>query len=150
MVMIGNHLKKLMSAQIDRISLVEGMQQVITGLREQGVRLAIVTSNAERNVRQVIGERNIACFDFIETGVSMFGKTGKFQKVLKKAGISAGEAFSIGDEVRDLKSSRALQMPFGAVTWGYTARAMLEQHAPEALFVRPEQILETVLPGEPQ
>lgn len=141
MVLIGNHLKKLMSAQIDRIPLVEGMQQVITGLFEQGVRLAIVTSNSAKNVRCVLGARNIARFDYVETSVSMFGKKSRFQKILRKAGLAAHEALSIGDEVRDLQSSRALQIPFGAVTWGYTDRKMLQQHQPEAMFERPEEIL---------
>jgi phosphoglycolate phosphatase len=143
-VIIGNHLKKLMTSQIGKINLVGGMEPVIERLGEEGVRLAVVTSNAEKNVRHVLGSRNLAYFDIIESGVSIFGKKSKFQKILKKTGIPASQALSIGDEVRDLKSSRAAKIPFGAVTWGYTNLITLQAHSPEEMFTQPDQILEAV------
>ena len=143
-VIIGNHLKKMMAAQIEHIRLVSGMQAVLETLGKEGVRLALVTSNAEANVRRVLGPGNMAMFDFIESGVSMFGKKRKFQKILKQAGIPANQALSIGDEVRDLKSAQAASIPFGAVTWGYTDVSALQAHAPEAVFSRPDQILEAM------
>lgn len=143
-VIIGNHLKKLMTSQISKICLVSGMEAVIERLAKEGVKLAVVTSNAEQNVRQVLGSRNLAYFAAIESGVSIFGKKNKFQKILKKTGIPASQALSIGDEVRDLKSSRAAKIPFGAVTWGYTDLATLQAHSPEEVFTQPDQILDAV------
>jgi phosphoglycolate phosphatase len=143
---IGNHLKKLMNSQIDKICLVSGMQSVIEMLQKQEIKLAVVTSNSEKNVRQVLGPQNISYFDFIESGVSMFGKKNKFQKILKKTGIPAYETLSIGDEVRDLKSAHEAQIPFGAVTWGYTDLKTLQKHSPEEVFDNPQQILEAVNP----
>ena len=145
MVVIGNHLKKLMTSQIGSISLVDGMEFVIEQLGKAGVKLAVVTSNAEANVRLVLGARNLAYFDIIESGVSLFGKKGRFLKILKKTGIPASQALSIGDEVRDLKSSRAAKIPFGAVNWGYTDLTMLQKHAPEEVFTHPDQILEATI-----
>ena len=147
MIVIGNHLKKLMSSQIGSICLVNGMEAVIQQLGKAGVKLAVVTSNAEANVRQVLGARNLAYFDLIESGVSLFGKKARFQKILKKTGISASRALSIGDEVRDLKSSRAAKIPFGAVNWGYTDLTMLQMHSPDEVFTQPEQILEATIPS---
>jgi phosphoglycolate phosphatase len=146
-VMIGNHLKKLMSSQIEKINLVDGMQSVIEELGEQNIKLAVVTSNAEKNVRRVLGPQNMAYFSVIETGVSMFGKKSKFQKVLKKTGIAAGEALSIGDEIRDLKSAQEAKIPFGAVSWGYTALKTLRSHSPDEEFDHPDQILRAVSPA---
>jgi len=143
-ILIGNHLKKLMTSQIGEIRLVTGMQSVIERLGTAGVKLAVVTSNAEKNVRYVLGPGCLAYIDWIESGVSLFGKERKFQQILRKTGIPAGRTLSIGDEVRDLHSSRAANIPFGAVTWGYTDRQILQAHAPEALFEHPEQILEAV------
>lgn len=143
-MLIGNHLKRLMSSQIDEIHLVNGMQCVIERLGEAGVKMAVVTSNAEKNVRHVLGPGSLAHFDWIESGVSLFGKKKKFEQILRKSGIPAGQALSIGDEVRDLHSARAANIPFGAVTWGYTDRQILQAHAPEAVFEHPEQILEAV------
>jgi phosphoglycolate phosphatase len=145
MVIIGNHLKKLMSRQIGSISLVNGMEAVIEQLGITGVKLAVVTSNAEANVRQVLGARSLPYFDTIESGVSLFGKKARFQKILKKTGILASQALSIGDEVRDLKSSRAAKIPFGAVNWGYTDLTILQKHSPEEVFTQPDQILEATI-----
>ncbi len=144
MLLIGNHLKKLMSSQIDKIQLVQGMPAVIAALRQRNIRLAIVTSNAQKNVQRVLGTTNMACFDWIETGASLFGKKGKFRKILDKAGVAAHEAFSIGDEVRDLQSSRELKIPFGAVTWGYTDSLTLQSYHPTAIFENPAQILASI------
>lgn len=147
MLLIGNHLKKLMNAQIEQINLVNGMQAVIDTLSQQDIQLAIVTSNAEKNVRQVLGPQNMARFHYMESGVSMFGKKKVFEKILKKSKIVSQEALSIGDEVRDLKSARDARIPFGAVTWGYTARGALQKHAPEALFDHPREIIEMMQGG---
>jgi len=148
-VLIGNHLKKLMNSQINQIRLVSGMQSVIETLGKQNIKLAVVTSNAEKNVRRVLGPHNMPYFSLIESGASMFGKKGRFLKILKKTGIPASETLSIGDEVRDLKSAREAQIHFGAVTWGYTDYKTLQQHAPEEIFYHPNQILEAIRSYQP-
>jgi phosphoglycolate phosphatase len=147
MFVIGTHLKKLMSSQIDQICLVSGMREVIEALVQQGVQLAVVTSNASENVRLALGPETIPHFFSVMGGVAMFGKKKKFQSLLRQTGIPAAQALSIGDEVRDLKSARAAKIPFGAVTWGYTDLSMLQAHAPEEVFDSPEQILEAVSRG---
>ena len=146
LILIGSHLKRLMSSQIDQIRLVNGMQPVLAALHSQGVRLAVVTSNAEKNVRRVLGPENMAYFPIIESGVSMFGKKRSFEKVLKRSGVQAHEALCVGDELRDLKSAREARIPFAAVAWGYTAACTLHAHAPDALFEHPAQILTAVSP----
>lgn len=144
-IIIGNHLKKMMNHQIEKILMVDGIQSVIETLAAQDIRLSIVTSNAEHNVRLVLGQ-HINYFDFIESGVSLFGKKNKFLKILKKTRIPSHEALCIGDEVRDLKSSHAAKIPFGAVSWGYTDRQTLLNHSPESIFDNPGQILEVICP----
>lgn len=144
LVTIGNYLKKMMSSQIQQVQMVNGMQSVLLALGRQGVKLAVVTSNADQNVRAVLGDPCLTFFQTIESGVSMFGKKSRFQTILKQTGIPASQALSIGDEVRDLKSSHAARLPFGAVNWGYTDMTLLQQHHPEEIFLHPEQILEAV------
>ena len=64
--------------------------------------------------------------------------------ILRKTGIQAGRALSIGDEVRDLKSSRQAGIDFGAATWGYNTVERLQEHKPEMIFTEPLQILEAL------
>lgn len=144
-MVIGEHLQKLMTSQIDRVCLVDGMQNVIDTLSQNGVMLAVVSSNAEKNVRQVLGAVNAAKIVDFECGVSLFGKKAKFMKILKRVGAAANEAISIGDEVRDMKSSRQAKIPFGAVAWGYTHLDTLLAYTPDTVFRRPEEILNAVM-----
>jgi len=143
-VQIGNHLQKMMMQQIHQITLIEGMQSVLDTLVGEGVRLAVVSSNAEENIRKVLGSHNAAYFEHFECGVSMFGKKSKFLKILKKTGVSAGHTLCIGDEVRDIQSAKQAHIPFGAVGWGYTHLQILQTHAPEEVFHSPQQILQAL------
>jgi len=141
MVRIGSHVQKKMASQIENIRLVDGMQMVLDKLIGMGIKMAVVSSNDEQNIRQVLGPDNAAHFVAFECGVSIFGKKAKFEKVLKKTNTQPGQALCLGDEVRDLKSAQQAGIAFGAVTWGYTAAEMFQTHAPDALFNRPEEIL---------
>jgi phosphoglycolate phosphatase len=139
---MGRHLTRLMSSQIEQVRLVDGMQPVIDSLAYQGVRMAIITSNAEKNVRRVLGPHNMARIEFLESGVSMFGKKRKIHKILQRSGVAASDVLSIGDEVRDLKSSHEAQVDFGAVAWGTTDLATLQKHSPKQVFQHPVEILQ--------
>lgn len=141
MTRMGAHLKKRMSSEIERIQLVGGMQGVIDGLKAMGVRMAVVSSNAEGNVRQVLGEQNEPYFEAFECGVKLFGKKAKFEKILRRTGVAPQRVLSLGDEVRDLRASRQAGISFGAVTWGYADPETLRSHAPDALFEHPDEIL---------
>ena len=141
MVRIGSHVQKKMASQIENIRLVDGMQKVLDTLIEARIKLAVVSSNDEQNIRQVLGPRNAAHFEAFECGVSIFGKKAKFEKVLKTTNTPPNQALCLGDEVRDLKSAQQAGIAFGAVTWGYTAAEMFRTHTPKAIFDQPEEIL---------
>jgi phosphoglycolate phosphatase len=143
-VRIGNYLKKKMSAEIENIRLAEGMQTVIDKLVSLRIKLAIVSSNKEENVRKVLGEQYAPLFEHYECGVSIYGKASKFKKILKASGVSSEQALSIGDEVRDLKSSHKVGIAFGAATWGYTDLETLSANNPDKLFTEPLQILDII------
>ena len=47
--------------------------------------------------------------------------------MLKRTGIAARDAISIGDEVRDGEAARQAGIDFGAVSWGYGSMKALRQ-----------------------
>lgn len=141
MTRMGTHLKKRMASEIEQIQLVDGMQEVIDGLHDRGIRLAVVSSNAEGNVRRVLGEHNATYFETFECGVKLGGKRVKFEKILRRTGVAPNLTLSLGDELRDLKASRQSGIKFGAVTWGYADAETLQSHGPDALFKHPKEIL---------
>ena len=53
----------------------------------------------------------------------MFGKAANYKAILKRTGICAADAISIGDEVRDGEAAGQAGIDFGAVSWGYARPA---------------------------
>lgn len=124
----------LMRQNADSIRVFERVEDTLLYLANQGVTLAIVTSNSYDNVSQILGPTNTKLFRHFECGMSMFGKPPRIRKVLKQTGISCHEAIYIGDQVSDLEAARKVSVAFGAVSWGYGTIEALRQHFPEEEF----------------
>jgi phosphoglycolate phosphatase len=98
------------------------------------MRIAVVTSNSEENVRRVLGHRNAGLIDHYACGASIFGKPPKFRQVLRRSGVPAHKTICIGDEVRDAEAARSLGIPFAAVSWGYAKPELLAAQTPDRMF----------------
>ncbi|BCA58998.1 HAD hydrolase-like protein [Sphingomonas sp. HMP6] len=142
---IGRYVHALLAQQADRIALFDGIVPVLQHLAANGVRIALVTSNAEDNARAILGPTNAAMFERFECGASLFGKARRYRRVLRKTGIAASQVISIGDETRDVVAAKKVGVTSAAVLWGYANRAALTQLQPDFLFERPDQVLDVVL-----
>jgi phosphoglycolate phosphatase len=131
---IGIDMRRLMAEDIRQIRLFDGVGAMLQGLSDRRVALAIVTSNADDNVRHVLGADHAALIRYYACGAPLLGKRGKLRSVLKKSGVRPAEAIFIGDEIRDIEAARAEGIPFGAVAWGYTHVEALEAYAPAEVF----------------
>ena len=74
----------LMKQHAASISLFEHVDDLLLHLADNGVTLAIVSSNSYDNVSQILGPTNIKLISQFECGMSMFGKPARIQKVLRK------------------------------------------------------------------
>ena len=142
---IGHYVHALLAQQADRIALFDGIVPVLQHLAANGVRIALVTSNAEDNARAILGPTNAAMFERFECGASLFGKARRYRRVLRKTGMAASQVISIGDETRDVVAAKKVGVTSAAVLWGYANRAALTQLQPDFLFERPDQVLDVVL-----
>jgi phosphoglycolate phosphatase len=134
MPMIAAHMRRMMADDIDGIPLFDGVPEMLRDLKARDMRLAVVTSNSEENVRRVLGHRNAGLIDHYACGASIFGKPPKFRQVLRRSGVRAHEAICIGDEVRDAEAARSLGVPFAAVSWGYATPELLASQEPDQMF----------------
>ena len=132
---MASDVRKRMAQEIDQIPLFPGIAEMLRALAQAGATLAVVSSNAEANVRQVLGPQNTQLFHTFDCGVSVFGKATKLKSVLKKCAVPPGAAILIGDEIRDGHAARKAGVAFGAVAWGYTNPAALQAMAPEEYFL---------------
>ena len=142
---IANYGLGLLAKEFDRLRLFEGIEALLQTLSNQGIKLAIVTSNRYENVYKVLGPQNAALIDYYECGASLFGKQSKLKKVLKKSGVRPDEAICIGDEIRDIEAAQKAKIPFGAVAWGYTKVEALQACAPNEVFTSVAEMAEKIL-----
>ena len=106
-----------------------------------GIRIALVTSNAEHNARAILGEANARHIEQWECGASLFGKAPRFRRVIRRARLPLAAVLSIGDETRDLTAARTVGIDGAAVLWGYANRDILTALGPVTAFEAPAQVL---------
>lgn len=139
----------LMRENAARIPLFEGVREALHGLDREGVRLAIVSSNSEQNVRLVLGPHLSALFGHYECGMSVFGKAGRIRKVVKRAAVPAAHALYVGDQALDADAARRAGVAFGAVSWGYAPIEALRRVEPDREFGTPAELLHILRPPSP-
>jgi phosphoglycolate phosphatase len=142
---IARHVHALLAEQIDQIAPFDGIDALLETLEAGGVRLAIVTSNSEANVRTVLAPATTARIELFECGASLFGKARLFRRVLRRSGLAPHQVIAIGDETRDITAARKAGVSAGAVLWGYANRAALTRLEPDVLFETPGDVTQLLL-----
>ncbi|WP_339032625.1 HAD family hydrolase [Bradyrhizobium symbiodeficiens] len=143
---IARHARRLKAEAASEISLFAGVETMLRTLADNGVQLALVTSDSEANAREKLGP-SAALFSHFDCAASVFGKPAKFRQVMRRAGVELGQVIAIGDEVRDIEAARAVGIACGAVCWGYAAPAALRALGPNHVFERMDEIVGAVCPG---
>ena len=114
---IARHMRALTAQNIDQIKLFGWVGDLLLELKSNGITIALVSSNSASNIQLVLGPY-APLVDHYETGSSLFGKSAKFKRVLKTLNVQAGEAVSVGDEVRDVDAARSAGIVSIGVAWG--------------------------------
>ncbi len=132
--LIAAHMRRRKAREIGETKLFPGAQEMLLRLAEGGIAIFVVSSNAEHNVRQVMGPSAVRPVRSFACGVPVFGKARRFRDVVRASGFPAQSAIAIGDEIRDIEAARAAGIAAGAVAWGYTRADALRKHAPDLMF----------------
>jgi phosphoglycolate phosphatase len=127
------YMHNLFAEGMHDIALFPGASEMLFALHEAGVKLALVSSNAETNVRHVLGTA-AGTIDHYACGASLWGKAQKFAGVLRTLRQSPAGTIAIGDEIRDIDAAHQAGLAVGVMTFGYNSRKALERRGPEYLF----------------
>ena len=131
---IARHMRAAKASALSAIPLFSGVDSMLRRLSDGGIRLAMVSSDSEANVRATLGPVNASLIGDYACEASLFGKPTHLRGVLKLSGVPARDAIYIGDEVRDADAARRVGIPFGAVTWGFAAPEALRAANPAVMF----------------
>lgn len=98
-------------------------------------RLAIISSNTESNIQELLSQEIQEYFFHIESA-GMFTKSKHITSLRKQLGLKKHEVLYIGDESRDMHAARRASVECMAVTWGV-------QHKDSLLASRPTMLAQT-------
>jgi phosphoglycolate phosphatase len=141
------HMRALMTRDIEKIHLFDGVDRMLRQLSNQGIALAVVSSNAEDNIRRVLGPDSASLVDDYACGATIFGKAAKIRAVLRSSNVSAREVIYIGDEIRDFEAAKQAGLSFGAVAWGYTRAETLAALSPTLMLMRVDDVADALAPA---
>ena len=135
---------------MNEFAVLPGFKTLCQKLLDRGLKLAIVSSNREENIRKYLKRNNIEFFTdiFCDKGRSLFVKHKTLKRFLKTHDILPENAVYVGDESRDVVACKKTGIAVISATWGWDSRDVLELvnphnlvDTPEELFVKVSQIL---------
>ena len=141
---IVTRARKELAHSMPRVQPFDGIPTALAQLREQGVRVGLLTSNNRRNVDLFLRGHPIT-FDFVSTGSGLWGKHRRLAKLMRQYKLTREHTAYVGDEIRDLEAARTLGVRAVAVEWGYTSRELLAAHAPDQLVPQVSALAPTLL-----
>ncbi|MEA5549676.1 HAD-IA family hydrolase [Anabaena cylindrica UHCC 0172] len=124
---------------------ISGIPEALIELKNEGYQLGIITSNSQENVTEFLKCNDLDyLFEFIHSGVTIFGKTTIINNVLRQRQIKTQSVIYVGDETRDIEASKKANIKVIAVTWGFNSAEALAKEHPNFLIDHPSELLEVI------
>ena len=138
---VKGELKK----KIPELKPIPGIQEALVELKDKGLRLGIITSNSKVNVKEFLNINNLdSFFEFVHTGVTIFGKTTIINNVLRQKQIKTQDVVYVGDETRDIEASKKAHIKVIGVSWGFNSEEALAKQNPDFLIRHPRELVEII------
>lgn len=130
-----------LNREIAGLQPIPGIKEALLELKQQGHHLGIVTSNSRQNVIAFLKAQAMdELFDFIDSGLTLFGKGRIIQQILRQNRIDPATAIYVGDETRDVEAARKIGIKVIAVCWGFNSCDVLAAQNPDALILQPAEL----------
>jgi phosphoglycolate phosphatase-like HAD superfamily hydrolase len=131
--------------EIQYLNSIPGIKEALIQLKYEGNILGILTSNSEENVRIFLKKQGMEeLFSFVYSETTLFSKHKIIRKFMKENYLSSEEIVYVGDETRDIESSKKIPIKVIAVSWGFNSREVLAKHKPDFLIHKPSELIEVM------
>jgi phosphoglycolate phosphatase len=138
-------VKSELKNKIQELKPIPGIKEALIELQHHGYKLGIITSNSRENVTNFLQINELdTLFDFIYSGVTIFGKTTIINNVLRQKQFKPQTVIYVGDETRDIEASKKANIKVIAVTWGFNAPEILARQNPDFLIHQPSELLPVI------
>jgi len=138
-------IKGELKSKIPELKPIPGIKEALINLKNAGHRLGIITSNSKDNVTEFLRINELDnLFEFIYSGITIFGKTTIINNLLKQKQLKPEEVIYVGDETRDIEASKKANIKVVAVSWGFNSPEVLAKQNPNYLIHHPSELLDVV------
>ncbi|MDY3559509.1 HAD-IA family hydrolase [Gemmata sp. JC673] len=128
--------------EADRLKLVTGLPEVLAALATSGMKLGILSSNREDNIRRCLRANGVeGRFAFVVGYPRLFGKAKALKRIIRAEQIDHSEVLYVGDELRDIEAAKKVGAKVAAVTWGFHTVELLRSGAPDFVVTTPDELL---------
>ena len=114
---------------IPQLTVYPGIKEMLFDLKDQGYKLAIISTNSVKNISAFLDQQQIDVFDDI-ISANLFGKHHSIHKFLSKYRLSPKELLYVGDESRDIIACKKCEVSCVWVSWGYDVEETIKKDAP--------------------
>lgn len=138
-------MKQLYKNHIVELDLVEGIPELLYGLKSKGYQLGILSSNTTENINQFLTTHNISIFDYVFVASNIFGKDKAIKKLIQHYKLPKDQVLYIGDEIRDAEACHKIGVSFVGVSWGFDSVELLSKGRYKALVYDPMEVYEALI-----
>ncbi|MMZ48164.1 Pyrophosphatase PpaX [compost metagenome] len=138
--MLVKEMKQLYKSYIIELDLVEGISDLLYGLKSKGYQLGILSSNTEDNINHFLKTNNIQVFDYVFVASNLFGKDKAIKKLINHYQLPKEQVLYIGDELRDVEACQKINIPFVGVAWGFDSEELLSKGNSKIIVHDPHEV----------
>jgi phosphoglycolate phosphatase len=132
---------KLYKHSIKDLNLFAGVKELLEELNACEFQLAIVSTNAERNIRECLERNQIDFISEIICSNNMFGKNEDIKRFMKAHDLEDSEVIYVGDEARDIIAGKKSGVNVIWVSWGFDHIDNAKKEDPNYIVNEPHEIL---------
>ncbi len=126
--------QKLLKKHMDEINAYsEDIKVILSDVKSISRKTGIVSSNLIINIKSFLNKYDISDLDFIVSS-PLFSKENKIKRIIRRYRIKPEQILYIGDEVRDITSSRKAGVNIASASWGYNSKNLLMQNNPDFIM----------------
>lgn len=135
----------------DKTKAYDGIKPLISELRRNGIKTAVVSNKADYGVQELCREYFDGLFDYAvgeREGIRRKPAPDSVNEALKVLGFDKSEAVYIGDSDVDFETAENAGLPCISVLWGFRDEDFLRKIGAKTFVSKPSEILDIILKGE--
>ncbi|CAG9614721.1 hypothetical protein BACCIP111899_03954 [Bacillus rhizoplanae] len=142
--MLALEFYKLYQPSVQKLTLFDGISDVLKTLKQSGYEIVIVSSNAEEHIREFLRHNEIDYIHNVFCSNNIFGKDKVIKKFLKANKLQNSDVIYVGDELRDIVSCKKIGVEVIWVSWGYDVIETVQAESPNYIVNVPKEIVTVV------